>query len=46
VLIATHRYSLLSLVTRLIVVDNGHIVADGPRDEVLNRLKAMAGGQV
>ena len=35
--------SLLSLVTRLIIVDNGHIVADGPRDEVLNRLKSMAG---
>lgn len=43
VLIATHRHSLLSLVTRLIIVDNGHIVADGPRDEVLNRLKSMAG---
>ncbi|HTJ56888.1 MAG TPA: type I secretion system permease/ATPase [Devosiaceae bacterium] len=43
VLIATHRFSLLSLVTRLIVIDNGHIVADGPRDAVLNKLKASGG---
>lgn len=39
VLVATHRYSVLSLVTRLIVLDNGRIMADGPRDEVLNHLK-------
>lgn len=40
VLIATHRYSLLSLVTRLMVIDNGRLVADGPRDDVLAQLKA------
>jgi ATP-binding cassette subfamily C protein LapB len=40
VLIATHRYSLLSLVTRLMVIDNGRLVADGPKDEVLAALKA------
>ncbi len=39
VLIATHRHSLLSLVTRLIVIDNGHIRADGPRDAVLAQLQ-------
>lgn len=39
VIIATHRYSLLSLVTRLIVVDQGRVVADGPRDNVLQQLK-------
>ncbi len=39
VLVATHRYSVLSLVSRLIVLDNGRIVSDGPRDEVLNQLK-------
>jgi ATP-binding cassette subfamily C protein LapB len=38
VLIATHRHSLLSLVRRLIVIDNGRIRADGPRDEVLAQL--------
>ena len=40
VIIATHRYSLLALVTRLIVIDGGRIVADGPRDAVLQQLKS------
>jgi ATP-binding cassette subfamily C protein LapB len=40
VIIATHRYSLLSLVTRLIVIDGGRIVADGARDAVLQQLKS------
>ena len=40
VLIATHRYSLLSLVTRLMVIDNGRLVADGPKDVVLAQLRA------
>ena len=40
VIIATHRYSLLSLVSRLIVIDNGRIVADGARDAVLQQLKS------
>jgi ATP-binding cassette subfamily C protein LapB len=44
VLIATHRFSLLNLVTRIIVVDNGRIAADGPRDAVLAQLKAQGGG--
>lgn len=44
VLIATHRYSLLNLVTRIIVVDNGRIAADGPRDQVLAQLRAQGGG--
>lgn len=39
VLIATHRHSLLSLVTRLLVIESGRIVADGPRDAVLEQLK-------
>ncbi|MEJ2059480.1 MAG: type I secretion system permease/ATPase [Gammaproteobacteria bacterium] len=38
-LLVTHRASLLGLVDRLLVVDNGMIVADGPKDEVLNLLK-------
>ncbi|WP_439567403.1 type I secretion system permease/ATPase [Sphingopyxis sp.] len=33
--IATHRMTVLGLVDRLIVMDNGRIVADGPRDEIL-----------
>lgn len=39
VLLATHRNSLLALVDRLIVVEAGHIVADGPKDEVLNKFE-------
>lgn len=45
VLIATHRHSLLALVSRLIVIDNGRIIADGPRDAVLAQLKARGSAQ-
>jgi ATP-binding cassette subfamily C protein LapB len=38
-LLVTHRSSLLSLVDRLLIVDGGKIVADGPKEEVLNALK-------
>lgn len=34
----THRGSLLSLVDRLIVLDGGRVVADGPKDTVLEAL--------
>jgi len=37
-LLVTHRTSLLSLVDRLIVMDHGRVVADGPRDAVLAAL--------
>lgn len=40
VLISTHRPSLLNYVDRLLVFDRGHLVADGPRDLVLNKLRA------
>lgn len=40
VLIVTHRNSLLDLATRVIVVDEGHIVADGPRDQVIQALQS------
>jgi ATP-binding cassette subfamily C protein LapB len=36
--VATHRYSILSIVQRVIVIDGGKIVLDGPRDKVLERL--------
>ena len=45
VLIATHRYSLLSLVTRLMVIDNGKLIADGPKDKVLEQLRMRADAQ-
>lgn len=38
VLIATHRRSLLPLATRVIVLDEGRVVADGPRDKILKLL--------
>ncbi len=41
-IIATHRQSMLQLVTRLLVVDNGQVVRDGPRDEVLKGLRETA----
>ena len=40
VVIVTHRTSLIELATRIIVVDDGRIVADGPRDEVVQALQA------
>ena len=38
--LVTHRASLLALVDRLIVMDRGQVVADGPKEEVLNALAA------
>ncbi|MCC2655561.1 MAG: toxin secretion transporter permease and ATP-binding protein [Panacagrimonas sp.] len=43
VLIVTHRTALLDLVERLIVIDAGRIVADGPKDRVVAALRS---GQV
>ncbi len=37
-ILVTHRASLLSLADRLIILDRGHVVADGPRDQVLRAL--------
>lgn len=38
-LLVTHRTSMLSLVDRLLVLDNGKIVADGPKDSVIDALR-------
>ncbi|WP_311268942.1 ATP-binding cassette domain-containing protein [Sphingobium sp. WCS2017Hpa-17] len=38
VLLITHRPSLLRLVDRIIVMEQGKIAADGPRDVILQRL--------
>ena len=38
-ILITHRASLLQMVDRLIVLDNGAIVADGPKSSVLEALK-------
>lgn len=37
-ILITHKSSLLALVDRLVVIDEGRIVEDGPRDEVLEKL--------
>jgi ATP-binding cassette subfamily C protein LapB len=37
--IVTHRTSLIDLATRMMVVDGGRIVADGPREQVIEALK-------
>ena len=38
-LLVTHRASMLSLVDRLIIVDRGQIIADGPKGSVMEALK-------
>ncbi|WP_207885490.1 type I secretion system permease/ATPase [Pseudomonas sp. 30_B] len=38
-LLVTHRTSMLSLVDRLLVLDSGRIVADGPKDAVIEALR-------
>lgn len=42
-LLVTHRASMLSLVDRLIVLDSGRVVADGPKAQVL---EALSGGKL
>ncbi len=44
VIVSTHRYSMLELVDRLIVLSNGRVAADGPKDAVLEALRNQAGG--
>jgi ATP-binding cassette subfamily C protein LapB len=42
-IIVTHRNSLLELANRVIVLDDGKVVADGPRDQVI---QALQGGRI
>jgi ATP-binding cassette, subfamily C, bacterial LapB len=42
VVISTHRHSMLELVDRLIVVDQGRVVADGPKEAVIAELQKKA----
>lgn len=41
-IVSTHRHAILGLCDRLIVMDNGRIIADGPRAEVMAKA-AQAG---
>ncbi|MFZ5521163.1 MAG: type I secretion system permease/ATPase [Pseudomonadota bacterium] len=43
VVLVTHRTSMLAMVDRVIVVDGGRIVADGPRERIL---QALAAGRI
>jgi ATP-binding cassette subfamily C protein LapB len=45
VLVATHRHSLLDLVDRLLVIDQGRIVADGPKNKILTALTSSRTGK-
>lgn len=38
-ILITHRGSLLSLVERIVLIDSGLVVADGPRDQVMTAMK-------
>lgn len=38
--LVTHRPALLALVGRIIVLEQGRVVADGPRDSVLSQLRS------
>lgn len=38
-IVATHRFSMLDLVDRLIVVDKGRVVADGPKAAVMQAMQ-------
>jgi len=44
VLLVTHKSSLLSLVDRIIVVDNGKVMIDGEKNKVLAQLQGKNGG--
>jgi ATP-binding cassette subfamily C protein LapB len=39
-LIVTHRMSLLALADRVIVMDQGKVVADGPKNEILEAINS------
>lgn len=43
VVLVTHRTSMLAFVDRVIVIDQGKVVADGPRDRIM---QALAAGRI
>jgi ATP-binding cassette subfamily C protein LapB len=45
VILTTHRTAMLALVTRLVVLENGVVIADGPRDKVLKMLRDKSGAR-
>ena len=48
VILITHKGTMLSMVDRLLLMDRGKILADGPKDKILERLQKgefVRGGQ-
>jgi ATP-binding cassette subfamily C protein LapB len=43
IIVATHRLPVLALVDRIIWLDQGRVVADGPKEQILKRLGVSAG---
>jgi ATP-binding cassette, subfamily C, bacterial LapB len=41
-IVATHRAPVLQLVDRILWLDSGRLVADGPKAEVLKRMSGAA----
>jgi len=39
-IVATHRYPVLALVDRIIIIDNGKIVRDGSKEDILNGMSS------
>ncbi|MGC6534571.1 MAG: ATP-binding cassette domain-containing protein [Parvibaculales bacterium] len=42
-IIATHRGALLEIVDRVVIIDQGRVVADGPTGDMLERIQAEQG---
>ena len=40
-IVVSHRMPLVNLVDRIVVMNGGKIVEDGPKDEVLKKLQAQ-----
>jgi ATP-binding cassette, subfamily C, bacterial LapB len=41
-IVSTHRHNMLSIINRLIVIEGGKVIADGPRDEVMKHLSTVS----
>ncbi len=44
-IVVTHKTSLLALVDRVIIVENGEIVSDGPKDKIFDKKVGVTDGK-